>query len=274
MKKKITVKHFQNKKLRPWIANDIKYYPYYIQIVYNRSNTKIKSVLFDRIFSLERSFHFPNNFLLAKEMFSFDSQNIDLVPFIDPDHQLCKSLQEYDLKIIKLTVEKLIQTNPEFTVRDFQEASQYYLKDVLPLIEEQFFLKIFPYVEKNQLINYSPLQGIKLLYNLGHFKPALDLIEEILGEKRHEIKDVRLENLYHAYRNFSIILQDRLNEALIESKIVKQETRNYETGPGFEIFYCPYIIFNDPSFNEKLTSYYPDFKFINDLVSSLKLFHQ
>lgn len=273
MKKKISIKHIPNKQLRPLVANDYEYYPYYIQIVYNRKNTKIKSVLFDKIFSLElRSVSsYKKNFLIAQEYFPFDIFSLDLVPLIDPENNLCRALQAYDAKIIRLTIEKLIKSNPDFILNSFQENSKDYLRDVIPFIEESIYIKLFEYVESREVINHYPLQGIKKLHNIGLPKFSMDLIEEIIEAKNHIIEDKYVYNLYEAYKTFLLILENRLHEAITEVKYPDLVNLD-ETGPGFESFYLPYIIFNDPSFYNSINRFFPEFKYLKELVSSLKIF--
>ena len=51
--RKITVKHYLNKNLKPDLIDGLQYYSIYVLIIVNRTNTKTKSIISEKFSSIE-----------------------------------------------------------------------------------------------------------------------------------------------------------------------------------------------------------------------------
>lgn len=72
---KITVKHYLNMNLKPYVVRGENYYSMYIMVVVNRKNTKVKSISFEELYT-EKDFEEiqnENNDLLNREIIAIEN---------------------------------------------------------------------------------------------------------------------------------------------------------------------------------------------------------
>jgi len=85
---KITVKHYLNTNLKPYIINGEKYYSIYILVTANRQNTRIKSVKFSELYT-------ENDFAeIIEEIHPYLNDEIAVITNIS--HLIIDSLGEFD----------------------------------------------------------------------------------------------------------------------------------------------------------------------------------
>ena len=92
---KITIKHFLNTNLKPYIINKQNYYTIYLLITANRKTTKLKSLVFDEYYT-------ENDF---EEIFNSDSR---------ADRQMIENELNAINIIAEITIEALAEFNTSF----------------------------------------------------------------------------------------------------------------------------------------------------------------
>ena len=92
---KITIKHFLNTNLKPYIINKQNYYTIYLLITANRKTTKLKSLVFDEYYT-------ENDF---EEIFNSDSR---------ADRQMIENELNAINIIAEVTIEALAEFNTSF----------------------------------------------------------------------------------------------------------------------------------------------------------------
>ena len=100
---KITVKHYLNTNLKPYIINGEKYYTIYALVTANRQNTKVKSKVFNEYYT----------------------EN-DFAEIVDRDNQECYNLLQNEVTTIENIANEIISTIGIFDTALFSAIYNYY----------------------------------------------------------------------------------------------------------------------------------------------------
>jgi len=216
--KKLTVKHFYGEDLKTIGSNPDKLFPLYIQLTYNRKNTRIRS------FSLNAAFE------IAEFRFKRNPNNYEntLESLLDP-----KRLQYYidhDIKIIAV-LKKLFEDN--FT-QDFDLSfftSDICKKLVVPIdfyIDSKLHELTFDYFLSKK--NNAGVINLLIPYELGFIVRFLKAVEEINGKLFNDLFNKKLIKFYSRLFDFLFI-------------------QRFEP----DVFYFVFDIYNDENLNSLLT---------------------
>ena len=153
---KITVKHYQNKKLKPEIINGITQYPVYIRITYGRENERIKSLW---LYHSVSEFEFENNATI-KNLKDYETELIKDI--------LYNNIRNENVNIQYRLIHSLVPLSKCFidytlSLNEIQTQTLKYICDKSELSEGI----IFKYVKLNDL----------------HYSEWIELADKIIFEK-------------------------------------------------------------------------------------------
>ncbi len=227
--KKITVKHYLNVNLKPYIINGEKKYKIYILITNNAHNTKIKSEITESEFS--------------------EKEYIKLLKETD---NIIKSNIKIETENINKTIELIYKDNKFFTGTIF---SQYYNKFRTPLKNIIFIdLAIDENTLQKPFINTIHYWKSNEKFNIKEYKPFLDgyYYDNFINKNINNFSFVLIENINildiyagsllieknrkEFVSNFVTFFKDKLSIEdinIILSKIDKEIKRFYQNNNYF-----------------------------------------
>lgn len=148
MDKKITVKHFLNKRLKPEIYGGEEYYPVYTQVTYDRKNAQFKMNLrFDYFTSSSFDMFFSSD-----ELPILDSKDVNYL-----NEYIRQSIQWRE-KIIYAVLEKEITEQKEkFKLSGFGKRFAFYETDLWRVFYDWLQKAINEYLKSKVSINFYKL---------------------------------------------------------------------------------------------------------------------
>ncbi|MBE7696884.1 hypothetical protein [Tenacibaculum finnmarkense] len=223
-KSKITVKHYLNTNLKPYIINDVKHYSVYLMLVAHRKNTKVKSIAFDNYYSES---------VFSEIINSKDTYDQDLIR---------NEITALTL-ISEITINELKEFDTAFITSYFKYSSKNFIDSLAQGID------ILNQNSKNQIscfinclhlnscfLDYTSLEYISILDFFGY--KIQNLLKNYFKNELNSkdcIKDIELFNkhmFYSSLKRFEKTIIKTKNYYLIEkysnsfNKISNIECRN------------------------------------------------
>jgi hypothetical protein len=199
--KKLTIKHFYGEDLKIIGSNPDKLFPLYIQLTYNRKNTRIKS------FSLNTAFEITRYNLKVDPAYEgkFDyAYETTINSMLQPKY--IKYYIEHDIKIINI-LKKLFEDN--FT-RDFDLS--FFTSDICKnlVVPIDFFIDLKLHSMTLDFFSSKKNTGIINLlnpYRLGLIIPFIRSVEELNKKIYNDLMDRKLFSFY--FRLSSYLIEQR-----------------------------------------------------------------
>ena len=183
---KITVKHYLNTNLKPYVINKENYYSIYMLVTVNRKNTKIKSLAFSEYYS-EKDFEEiinPNNkedFELLRSEADTITKIIELLNTINDDFDttLFAAIYNYfpEIYVFEIDLESIHyhENGKKYVVNLYKEDKNKLNINISDLFQEEFSLKENQAKGMSVYTFFSPMGQFMLKKLLKKSKPLIDI---------------------------------------------------------------------------------------------------
>lgn len=230
---KITVKHFLNTNLKPYIINGEKYYSIYLLITANRQNTKVKSYAYSEYYS-EKDFEEITDPSNESDADALENEIQTITKLVDTqitelgnfDTSLFASVYNFFPSIYVLELE--LNFNPAFKKGDIEYKLNMYdeKRNNLHIKIDRFFIEEFSLSENNangmsvytyfspkgqeelrkflvnQNMNFELNEAISLLNQLVYFKAFKRLSWILRGSNKYEKLFEKYDRLFNLTEEF------------------------------------------------------------------------
>ncbi|TDE01525.1 hypothetical protein [Flavobacterium sandaracinum] len=195
---KITVKHFLNTNLKPYLINGVKHYSIYLLLVAFRQNTKVKSITFNEYYS-EENF---NEIFNSTDDFDKDLINNEINAITLISEIVTKELKEFDTAFITayfkycttvsisnlneyyyLTTAKIQDDLIDFNLRDFILENNIHQKTLFNYFGNTMQKQFQNYLKKN--LKVKDLENITMLFNTAYFYESLEGFKESISKTKN-----------------------------------------------------------------------------------------
>lgn len=212
---KITVKHYLNTNLKPYIVRGESYYSIYIMIVVNRKNTKVKSITFEELYT-EKDFEEilnEDNDLLRQEIIAIENLCLliqDTIGIFDTSffsayytsmHDLFVDTIDYELANINFWNKernKLGLSISDFVFGDFSfSINKTHGMDMFTWFSEMGQKELYKYLKSQNIPD-----GIELCTNMLNKFTFLGSLNSFGNKLKGSKKGMEL------YDKFSVVIQD------------------------------------------------------------------
>ena len=213
--KKITVKHFENLKVKSAPFNKENVHPLYFQIIYDRQNYKYKCTLDDDSIKLK--------FINKK-----DTNNKVKVKSWK---ELKKDLIAHNEVVINLIINLIKKEKGEFDLAVFEEYYPIYSQNIFTFIDELFFKQLIEFFNDKGLLELKYILESKPVY-VEDFLSIFEILNPILFNEFKESNKgyyISLESILssrYMFKKFDCFLNDE-DRAFIPEEAIFYWSKEY-----------------------------------------------
>lgn len=241
MEKKISIKHFLNKRIAPQMHGGEEYYPIYTQVTYDRKNTQFKMNLNSYLFNDEQLEYILNPYSGALER---DGNNMDLLY-----QYVSKTIAWNESIIDKLVRFELEFYGKKFNIKGFGKRFLYFERNLCFLVKQKL-LELFQSALADILPfnHFQSLAGMTLAQMFRYLELnspyAIDRLEKDLLTLMPLYTYINALSFAAETPELSQVMEDRDPEVVARMKAeygeetpINSITKNYSSCAVYEWFF-------------------------------------